>query len=132
MTEDEILEALTQPKEIDKMMATGVDVIMHLFGGPQEWRKLPPLALDPDIAKEAAKVARGREQQYAGLSWIDTQRKVTEIVLSGYWAAFERWAKREGRTDLLVDSIDLVNAALPRDEQLRRPEPRKVKDDPQA
>ena len=118
-TDEELNARLQDPIVRGEALELGFKIILTLLAGPAEWRNMAPLAVDPAKAREAARVVRNDPSRFADKSWIDSQKAVADAVMAGLWREFEAWCQQNERHDLLVNSLDLINAALPADEQIK-------------
>ena len=118
-TDDELAAKLDDPKIRMEALNHGMRILLTLIAGPKQWETISPLAVDLEKAREAAKVMRSRMDRYADKTWIESQKALADAVLAGLWKEFESWCAANGREDLLVNSVDLINAALPADERIQ-------------
>lgn len=115
---EELAEKLKTPEVRMELMNHGARIVLNLLAGPEVWEELPPLAISPDNAVEARRVVAGNPQAFEGSSWVDSQKAVVDFMLRVLWDEFEAWALKSGRTDLLCNAIDLMNAALPPEDRI--------------
>lgn len=105
----------------EKVYTQGVQILMTLLAGPHKWESMDVLAVETDVAMKIRRFILANPEMYDNRSWLDTQKTVVDTLIKCLFAEFADWAENNGRGDLLVNSIDLINASLPADKRILPP-----------
>lgn len=115
---EELRAKINSPEVREDLMHYGAHIVLNLLAGPSQWVGMPPLAMTIENAREARKIVANDPTVFAASAWIDTQKSVVNFMLEMLWEEFAAWAEESGRSDLLCNAVDLMNAALPPEEQV--------------
>lgn len=98
------------PEEYEMFMIAAGRLIALTMNGPEAWAKVPP-SINPNNV-EMCLAAAQKDPTYLDRTFIDNLRRVGHAALDAKLDQMERWAKDNGRTDMVVSTAERITAAL--------------------
>jgi hypothetical protein len=99
------------PEEYEMFMIAAGRLIALTMNGPEAWEKIPPKGINPNNVEMCLAAAR-KDPAYLDRTFIDNLRRVGHAALDAKLDQMERWAKDNGRTDMVVPTSERITAAL--------------------